>query len=136
MVERRSSGSEEVPDPEVVPRPKRRQFTAEYKLRILKEADGCTKPGEIGALLRREGLYSSHLVEWRRQREEAAHSQLKSRKRGPKPKTQDPRVKQLEREVARLQRRLKRSETIIEIQKKAAELMGIPLKNLDDVEND
>jgi len=137
MVERRSSGSGDgVPDPEVVVRPKRRQFTAEYKLRILKEADACKGPGEIGALLRREGLYSSHLVLWRRQREQAAHAQLESRKRGPKPKVQDPRVKQLEREKARLERWLKHAETIIEIQKKAAELMGIPLKNLDSDEND
>src|SRR6266540_554234 len=137
MVERRSSGSgEKVPDPEVVARPKRRQFRAEYKLRILREADACKGTGEIGALLRREGLYSSHLVLWRRQREQAAHAQLKSRKRGPKPKAQDPRVKQLEREKARLERRLKHAETIIEIQKKVHELLGIPLKNLDSDEND
>ena len=125
-----------VPDPEVEARPKRRQFAAEYKLGVLREADACKEPGAIGALLRREGLYSSHLVEWRRQREEAAHAQLKSRKRGPKPKLEDPRVKQLERETARLERRLKRAETIIEIQKKAAELMGIPLRTLDSDEND
>jgi transposase len=137
MVERGSSGSgKDVPDPEVVARPKRRRFTAEYKLRILREADACKGSGEIGTLLRREGLYSSHLVLWRRQREEAAHTQLKSRKRGPKPKAQDPRVKQLEREKARLERRLKRAETIIGIQKKVAALLGIPLKNLDSDEND
>jgi transposase len=137
MVERRSSGSDEkVPDPEVVARPKRRRFTAEYKLRILKEADTCREPGEIGALLRREGLYSSHLVLWRRQRDHGAHTQLKSRKRGPKPKAQDPRVKQLERENARLQRRLKRVALLLDIQKKVGALLGIPLKNLDDVEND
>jgi transposase-like protein len=126
----------EVPDPEVVAGPKRRQFTAEYKLRVLREADACKGPGEIGALLRREGLYSSHLVLWRRQREEAAQAQLKARKRGPKAKVQDPRVKQLQREKARLERRLKRAELIIEIQKKAAALMGIPLKSLDSDEND
>jgi len=125
-----------VPDPEVVAGPKRRRFTAEYKLRVLREADACKGAGEIGALLRREGLYSSHLSHWRHEREEAAQAQLKSRKRGPKAKVQDPRVKQLERETARLQRRLKHAETIIEIQKKAAELMGIPLKNLDSDEND
>jgi transposase len=137
MVERRSPGSEEKPpDPEVEPRPKRRQFTIEYKLRILKEADACKEPGRVGALLRREGLYSSHLVLWRRQREQAAQSHLKSRKRGPKAKVQDPRVKQLERDKARLERRLKRAETIIEIQKKVHELLGIPLKNLDIDEND
>lgn len=137
MFERASSGSPQgLPDPEVAARPKRRQFTAEYKLRILRQADACRESGEIGALLRREGLYSSHLVHWRRQREEAAQAQLKARKRGPKPKVQDPRVKELERENARLQRRLKRVETLLEIQKKAAELLGIPLKNLDSDEND
>ena len=104
MVERRSSGpGEKVHDPEVVARPKRRRFTAEYKLRILREAEACKGSGEIGALLRREGLYSSNLVLWRRQREQAAHTQLKLRKRGPKPTAQDPRVKQLEREKARLE---------------------------------
>jgi len=137
MVERGSSGSgEKVPDPEVMARPKRRRFTAEYKLRILREADACKGSGEIGALLRREGLYSSHLVLWRRQREQAAHTQLKSKKRGPKPKVRDPRMKQLERENARLQRQLKRVALLLDIQKKAGEILGIPLKNLDDVEND
>lgn len=137
MVERRSSGpGEKAPDPEVLARPKRRRFTAEYKLRILREADACKGSGEIGALLRREGLYSSHLVLWRRQREQAAQTQLKSRKRGPKPKAQDPRIKQLERENARLQRQLKRVALLLDIQKKAGEILGIPLKNLDDVEND
>src|SRR6266446_1991293 len=124
------------PDPEVPERAKRRQFSAEYKLRIVREADACKGSGEIGALLRREGLYSSHLVLWRRQREEAAQAQLKARKRGPKAKVQDPRVKQLERENARLQRQLKRVELLLDIQKKAGEILGIPLKNLDDVEND
>jgi transposase len=137
MVERGSSGpGEKVPDPEVVARPKRRQFTAEYKLRILREADACREPGEIGALLRREGLYSSHLVQWRRQREGAAQAQLRSRKRGPKAKVQDPRVKQLERENARLKRQLDRVALLLDIQKKAGAILGIPLKNFDDVEND
>jgi len=132
----RVTATPEVPDPEVAARPKRRQFTAEYKLRIVREADACKGAGEVGALLRREGLYSSHLVLWRRQREEAAQAQLKARKRGPKAKVQDPRVKQLERENARLQRQLKRVELLLDIQKKAGEILGIPLKNLDDVEND
>jgi transposase len=130
------ASAREVPDPEVVAVAKRRQFTAEYKLRVLREADASKGAGEIGALLRREGLYSSHLVLWRRQREEAAQAQLKARKRGPKAKVKDPKVKQLEREKARLERRLKRAELIIEIQKKAAALMGIPLKSLDSDEND
>lgn len=137
MLERGSTASPQgVPDPEVVAHAKRRRFTAEYKLRILRQADACKEPGEIGALLRREGLYSSHLTQWRRQREEAAEAELKSRKRGPKAKVHDPRVKQLERDNARLQRQLKRVALLLDIQKKAGEILGIPLKNLDDVEND
>ena len=136
VVERPTAPSLTVPDPEVAARPKRRQFTAEYKLGILRQADACKAPGEIGALLRREGLYSSHLVLWRRQREEAAQSQLRARRRGPKPRVQDPRVKQLERDNARLQRQLKRVALLLDIQKKAGEILGIPMKNLDDVEND
>ena len=92
------------PDPEVTERAKRRRFTAEYKLRILREADACKGDGDLGALLRREGLYSSHLATWRRQRDEIAKAGLKARKRGPKGKVKDPRVKQLERENARLKR--------------------------------
>ena len=124
------------PDPEVPAKAKRRQFSAEYRLRVLREADGCKVPGDVGALLRRESLYSSHLVLWRRQREAGALSGLRSQKRGPKPKAQDPRVKQLEKENARLQRRLKQAETIIEIQKKVAGILGIPLKTLDEDGND
>jgi transposase-like protein len=137
IVERVASGVlVQVPDPEVIAQPKRRRFTAEYKLRVLREADACKEPGEIGALLRREGLYSSLLSNWRYEREQAAQAQLKARKRGPKPKLQDPRLKQLERENARLQRQLKRAETLLEIQKKAAELLGIPLNHLELDEND
>ena len=137
MVERLSSPTRErVPDPEVASRPKRRHFTAEYKLRILREVDSSNGPGEIGALLRREGLYSSHLVLWRRQREEAAQAQLKARKRGPKAKVEDPRIKKLERENAQLQRQMKRIALLLDIQKKAGEILGIPMKNLDDIEND
>jgi transposase len=123
-------------DPEVPAKAKRRQFSAEYRLRVLREADGCKAPGDVGALLRREGLYSSHLVLWRRQREAGALSGLRGQKRGPKPKAQDPRVKQLERETARLQRRLKQAETIIEIQKKVAGILGIPLRTPDEDGND
>jgi transposase len=74
-----------VPDPEVVPQAKRRRFNAEYKVRILEEADACSEPGEIGALLRREGLYSSHLTTWRRQREQGHLEGLSPKKRGRKP---------------------------------------------------
>jgi len=117
-------------------RAKRRQFSAEYKLRILREADACKGSGEIGALLRREGLYSSHLVLWRRQRETRALTGMRARKRGPKAKEVDPRVRQLERENVRLQRRLKQAETIIEIQKKVAGMLGIPLNAPELDEND
>lgn len=123
-------------DPEVAAKPKRRRFTAEYRLRIVKEADATKKPGAIGALLRREGLYSSHLVAWRREREAGALSQMRSRKRGPKAKVVDPRVKQLERENARLQRELAQAVTIISIQKKVASMLGIPLKAPQLDEND
>ena len=124
------------PDPEVPERARRRRFTAEYKLRILREADACKRDGDLGALLRREGLYSSHLTTWRRQRDETAKAGLKARKRGPKAKAVDPRVKRLERENARLRRRLEEAETIIDFQKKLSKLLGIPLKSPDSDGND
>jgi transposase-like protein len=125
-----------VPDPEVPATPQRRRFTADYRLRILKEADTCKKPGELGALLRREGLYSSHLTNWRRQRDEGALRDLRARRRGPAPKAVNPRLTQLEAENRRLQRKLQRAETIITLQKKVAEILGIPLKPLDTDESD
>jgi transposase-like protein len=124
------------PDPEVTERAKRRRFTAEYKLRILREADACKGDGDVGALLRREGLYSSQLAAWRRQRDELAKAGLKARKRGRKAKAVDPRIKQLERENARLKRRLARVELMLDIQKKASEMLGIPLSPPDKDEND
>ena len=124
------------PDPEVPAKVHRRQFTAEYRRRILREADACTKHGELGALLRREGLYSSHLVNWRRQREQGELGAGRARQRGPTPKPVDPRVKQLEVENRRLHRKLARAETIITLQKKVAEILGIPLKPLDIDETD
>lgn len=123
-------------DPEVDSHPKRRRFTAEYKLRILREADACKRPGEIGALLRREGLFSSHLVTWRRERDRIARSGMSAGKRGPKARAVDPRVKQLEGENAKLRRRLEQVEIMLEIQKKASEMLGIPLKSLDLDESD
>ena len=108
----------------------------EYRLRILTQADACKKPGELGALLRREGLYSSLLTNWRRQREQGALQDMRGRRRGPKPRPVDPRVKQLEAENRRLQRKLQRAETIITLQKKVAEILGIPLKPLDTDEPD
>ena len=125
-----------VPDPAVSEKAQRRRFTAEYKLRVLQEADACKQRGEIGALLRREGLYSSHLVSWRRQRDQVAQAGFAARKRGPKAKVIDPRVKQLERENAKLKRRLQRVEILLDIQKKASEILGIPLNHLDEDENE
>ena len=106
-----------VRDPEVSEKAKRRRFSAEYKLRIVREADACKGDGDVAALLRREGLYSSHLSSWRRQRDEIAKAGLTSRKRGRKAKAEAPRIKELERENARLQRRLARVETMLETQK-------------------
>ena len=117
------------PDPEVPEKPVRRKFTAEYKLKILAEADRCTEYGQIGALLRREGLYSSHLSEWRRKRMEGTLVSLSPKKRGPKPEKNPlaPEVARLEREVDQLQRKLVRAETIIDVQKKVSGLLGIDL---------
>ncbi len=127
-----AGGVEGPPDPEVVEKPKRRRFTLEYRLKILRAADGCKAPGEIGALLRREGLYSSLLSAWRRQRDEGALVGLGARKRGPKRKGEDPRFVKLQQENARLERKLKQADLIISFQKKVAEILGIPLKTLAD----
>ena len=115
---------------EVVEKARRRRFRAEEKLRILKEADRCTKPGELGALLRREGLYSSHLSTWRAARQRGELAGLTARRRGPKPQPVDARdrkIAELERETRRLQRRLERAEGLIEVQKKVSQLLSIPL---------
>ena len=120
---------------EVTAKPRRRRFTAEYKQRILYEAAACTKPGEIGALLRREGLYSSNLVDWRRARERGVLAALAPKKRGPVAKVINPlvrRVAELEREILRLQRRADRAEALVEVQKKVSELLGIQLPKPDE----
>jgi transposase len=107
---------------EVVAKAQRRRFTAEYKRRIVREADGCRKPGELGALLRREGLYSSHLAAWR-----AAWARG-PRKRGPKGGASETRVKrvlELEREVRRLRARAERAEALVEVQKKLSVLLAL-----------
>ena len=125
-----------VPDPVVEAKAKRRRFTAKYKLAILREVERAREPGKVGAILRREGLYSSHLVAWRRERDRIAKAGLAARKRGPKAKVEDPRIRQLERENEKLRRRNRRLETLVEIQKKACELLGIPLNQPDSDEND
>jgi transposase len=117
-----------IPDPEVAAKPTRRRFTAEYKLRVLREAESQREPGAIGALLRREGLYSTHLTAWRRQREGGALEAMRQRRRGRKP---DPaagarqRIAALEAENARLQERLRQAEVIIAAQKKLSEILGL-----------
>jgi transposase-like protein len=119
-----------VPDPEVVPQAKRRRFSAEYKLRILEEVDACSEPGEIGALLRREGLYSSHLTTWRRQRVQGQLAGLSPKRRGRKSSVNEALTKELDalkRENQRLQSRLQQAETIIEVQKKLSGLLGLAL---------
>ena len=128
----RRAGVVVVADPEVPEKARRRRFTAEYKLRILQEADACSEPGETGALLRREGLYSSHLVVWRRQRAEGTLQGLRPRKRGRKPQPTNPlakKVAELERENRGLKRRLKQAETIIDVQKKVSQILGVPLSD-------
>lgn len=119
------------PNPEVSPKAKRRKFTAAYKLRILEEADNCAQ-GEIGALLRREGLYSSNLSKWRAQRDQGILQGLAPQKRGPKPRPVDPqskRIAELERQNERLQRELEKAELIIDVQKKVSELLGLSLQD-------
>ncbi len=124
------------PDPAVEAKPTRRRFTAEHELRVLREVDRAKEPGEIGAILRREGLYSSQLTQWRRERDRVAKAGLAARRRGPKRRIQDPRIKQLEREKARLERKLRQAEIIIAFQKKVGSLLGIPLNPPDSDEND
>ena len=127
-----------VPDSEVVARPVRRRFTAEYKRSILDQADAAQDSGAIGALMRREGLYSSHLGTWRRQRKQGELDALTPKKRGPKIVV-SPLVKKnrdLQADVARLTKKLKNAELIIEVQKKVAVLLGNPIPNIQiDEEN-
>ena len=126
------SGPLSPPDPEVTEKKPRRRFSAAYKLRILKEYEACSLPGEIGALLRREGLYHSNIRTWKKQRDQGALQALAPRKRGRKPKTVNPlasEVERLQRENRRLAEKLKQAETIIEVQKKISEILGIPLND-------
>lgn len=115
---------------EVSARAERRRFTAEYKRKVLDAVDACTKPGEIAAVLRQEGLYSSHLAAWRRQRREGGLAALAPKRRGPKAQpvdARDRRIVELERQNARLSARVEHAEAIIEVQKKVSQLLGIKL---------
>ena len=123
------------PDPAVLEKPVRRRFTAEYKLRILHEADRSTASGQLGALLRREGLYSSILSTWRQQRDEGTLVGLTPKRRGRKANPDAPLIaenQRLMRETQRLAAKLRQAETIIEIQKKLSEILGIPLPSSDN----
>ena len=123
------------PDPEVIAKPTRRQFSAQYRLRILEEADRCTEPGEVGRLLRREGLYSSHLTQWRKARRQGSLAGLSPNKRGAKPAPGNPldaKVRALEAKVARLEKELHTAHTILDVQGKVAGLLGFSLKDGKD----
>jgi transposase len=124
-----------IPDPAVLEKPVRRRFTAEYKLRILQEADRSTAPGQLGALLRREGLYSSLLSTWRKQRDQGTLAGLSPKRRGRKANPDAPLIaenQRLMRETQRLAVKLRQAETIIEVQKKLSEILGIPLPPPED----
>jgi transposase len=122
-----------MPDPEVVVKAQRRRFTAEYKQRILQEADACTQYGEVGALLRREGLYSSHLSTWRHQRQQGELQGLTPAKRGRKADSHAAEIARLQRETERLKTQLARAELIIDVQKKVSQLLGLPEIPIDDI---
>ena len=115
-----------LPDPEVRPKAKHRQFSAEYKKRILDESDACTTPTQRGALVRREGLYSSHLTAWRRQRAQGVLDGLTPKKRGAKSDPFAVENARLRHEIEQLQEQLHRAETIIDVQKKVSQLLGRP----------
>jgi transposase-like protein len=120
-----------IPDPEVEPKAQHRHFTADYKQKILEEIDATTHPNEIGAILRREGLYSQLISKWRQQRQRHGLADSTHTPRGPKPNPQAAELEKLQREKARLQARLEQAELIIEIQKKVSQLLGIELSGPD-----
>ena len=131
--EEKEKSMQSPPNPEVLPKPKRRRFTAAYKLAILQETDSCTESGQIGQLLRREGLYASHLTKWRQQRQEGALKSLSNNTRGGKPKAEPlmaNRIDELEKKNEELRRKLKQAEAVIGVQKKISELFGITVESL------
>jgi len=129
-VETGSNGAKSLTEVEVLVKAERRRYTAEYKLKVLREADHCKQSGEVGALLRREGLYWSNLTNWRKQRERGELAGLRQKTRGPQRREATPlaeRVRELERDNARLKRRAERAEGLVELQKKVSEILGIEL---------
>lgn len=130
-----AAGGPTRPDPEVLEKPVRRTYTADYKRRILAEADAAREPGAIGALLRREGLYSSLLSEWRAARARAERSAFEPKQRGPKAAPKDPRdaeLARLTRENDQLHKKLRKAELMIDLQKKVSQILGITLPALED----
>lgn len=126
-------------DPEVLEKPVRRKFTAAYKLKIVEAAERCSELGQIGALLRREGLYSSQLSTWRNQQQQGQLQALEDNKRGRKasiPQLVQKELEQLRRENQRLREKMQQAELIIDIQKKASQLMGISLSPVNHDESD
>lgn len=120
---------------EVVAKARRRRFSAKYKLRILAEADRCTQPGELGALLRREGLYSSTLKRWRLKRDEGLLGSLSPKKRGPKPAPDAALVRELarkEKRIEQLEKQLQKAEMIIDVQKKVSALLGLSVDETNE----
>jgi transposase len=126
--EAKENGNEKTPSTEVVAKAKRRHYTAEYKQRILREMDNSQNIGEKGALLRREGIYSSHLTSWRRQRARGELGGLTGQKRGPKLEQQAVELSRLQSENERLRERLRQAELIIDVQKKVSELLGMQIQ--------
>ena len=127
------------PDPELVQRPVRRRFTADYKQRILAEVDAAADARTVGRILRREGLYSSHLTGWRKTRDQSQRAALEPKRRGPKPSPKNPlqaEVAKLTRENAKLNKKLRKAELIIDLQKKVSQILGITLPVLEENDDD
>lgn len=134
-----NDGGRAAPDPEVVQHAVRRRFTASYKQRILAEVGAAADSGAVGRILRREGLYSSHLAHWRKAREKAERTALEPKKRGPKASPKNPlqaEYAKLKRENVRLNKKLSRAELIIDFQKKVAEILGIALPVMEQSDDD
>lgn len=134
-----ASAADRTPDPEVVGRAVRRRFTAAYKQRILAEADAAAGTGEIGRILRREGLYSSQIAAWRKSRSTAERAALRPKKRGPKPAAVNPlqaEIAQLRREKAQLEKKLHTAGLMIDLQKKVSQILGITLPVLASSDDD
>jgi transposase-like protein len=134
-----AAGGDDTPDPEVLGRPVRRRFTAEYKRRILAEVDAAVGSGAVGRIIRREGLYSSQLTTWRKARRNSERVALEPKKRGPKPTPENPLQAEntkLKRENVQLHKKLRTAELMIDLQKKVSQLLGITLPVLEQSDDD